>query len=62
MTRRQMMAYGFVLCLLTSGLRSLMAEVAVQPGSPMIAFAGGEIARHHLYGYTRVLTVFTDGA
>jgi hypothetical protein len=24
------------------------------------AFAGGEIARHHLYGYTGVLTVFTD--
>ena len=21
-------------------------------------FAGGEIARHHLYGYTRVMTVF----
>lgn len=24
-------------------------------------FAGGEIARHHLYGYTGVLTVFTGG-
>jgi small ligand-binding sensory domain FIST len=24
-------------------------------------FAGGEIARRHLYGYTGVLTVFTDG-
>lgn len=24
-------------------------------------FAGGEIARHHLYGYTGVLTVFTTG-
>ena len=23
------------------------------------SFAGGEIARHHLYGYTGVLTVFT---
>ena len=23
-------------------------------------FAGGEIARHHLYGYTGVLTVFVD--
>jgi small ligand-binding sensory domain FIST len=23
-------------------------------------FAGGEIARHHLYGYTGVLTVFTQ--
>jgi len=23
-------------------------------------FAGGEIARHHLYGYTGVLTVFTS--
>jgi small ligand-binding sensory domain FIST len=22
-------------------------------------FAGGEVARHHLYGYTGVLTVFT---
>ena len=22
-------------------------------------FAGGEIARHHVYGYTGVLTVFT---
>jgi heat shock protein HspQ len=22
-------------------------------------FVGGEIARHHLYGYTGVLTVFT---
>ena len=28
---------------------------------PLIGFfAGGEIARHHLYGYTGVLTVFTD--
>jgi small ligand-binding sensory domain FIST len=27
---------------------------------PLIGFfAGGEIARHHLYGYTGVLTVFT---
>lgn len=25
-------------------------------------FAAGEIARHHLYGYTGVLTVFTDAA
>src|SRR5262249_28337133 len=25
-------------------------------------FAGGEIARHHLYGYTGVLTVFTSDA
>jgi len=25
-------------------------------------FAAGEIARHHLYGYTGVLTVFTRGA
>ena len=25
-------------------------------------FAGGEIARHHLYGYTGVLTVFTAPA
>jgi small ligand-binding sensory domain FIST len=25
-------------------------------------FAGGEIARHHLYGYTGVLTVFTSAA
>jgi small ligand-binding sensory domain FIST len=24
-------------------------------------FAGGEIARHHLYGYTAVLTVFRAG-
>jgi small ligand-binding sensory domain FIST len=24
-------------------------------------FAGGEIARHHLYGYTGVLTVFVQG-
>ncbi|MEY4712340.1 MAG: hypothetical protein RIS88_1790, partial [Pseudomonadota bacterium] len=23
-------------------------------------FAAGEIARHHLYGYTGVLTVFTE--
>ena len=29
---------------------------------PLVGFfAGGEIARHHLYGYTGVLTVFTDG-
>ncbi len=28
---------------------------------PLVGFfAGGEIARHHLYGYTGVLTVFTD--
>ena len=25
-------------------------------------FAGGEIARHHLYGYTGVLTVFAGPA
>ena len=25
-------------------------------------FAGGEIAHHHLYGYTGVLTVFVDSA
>ncbi len=30
---------------------------------PLVGFfAGGEIARHHLYGYTGVLTVFTRGA
>jgi small ligand-binding sensory domain FIST len=30
---------------------------------PLIGFfAGGEIARHHLYGYTGVLTVFTGNA
>lgn len=29
---------------------------------PLVGFfAGGEIARHHLYGYTGVLTVFTTG-
>ncbi len=29
---------------------------------PLVGFfAGGEIARHHLYGYTGVLTVFTGG-
>ena len=29
---------------------------------PLVGFfAGGEIARHHLYGYTGVLTVFRDG-
>ena len=28
---------------------------------PLVGFfAGGEIAHHHLYGYTGVLTVFTD--
>jgi small ligand-binding sensory domain FIST len=28
---------------------------------PLVGFfAGGEIARHHLYGYTGVLTVFTS--
>jgi small ligand-binding sensory domain FIST len=28
---------------------------------PLVGFfAGGEIARNHLYGYTGVLTVFTD--
>jgi small ligand-binding sensory domain FIST len=28
---------------------------------PLVGFfAAGEIARHHLYGYTGVLTVFTD--
>jgi small ligand-binding sensory domain FIST len=27
---------------------------------PLVGFfAGGEIARHHVYGYTGVLTVFT---
>ena len=30
---------------------------------PLVGFfAGGEIARHHLYGYTGVLTVFADAA
>ncbi|MDI4665416.1 FIST C-terminal domain-containing protein [Xanthobacter autotrophicus] len=30
---------------------------------PLVGFfAGGEIARHHLYGYTGVLTVFTAGS
>jgi small ligand-binding sensory domain FIST len=30
---------------------------------PLIGFfAGGEIARHHLYGYTGVLTVFAGPA
>jgi len=30
---------------------------------PLVGFfAGGEIARRHLYGYTGVLTVFTRGA
>jgi small ligand-binding sensory domain FIST len=30
---------------------------------PLVGFfAAGEIARHHLYGYTGVLTVFTDSA
>ena len=34
------------------------------PGAaPLIGFfAGGEIARHHLYGYTGVLTVFAGVA
>jgi small ligand-binding sensory domain FIST len=28
---------------------------------PLVGFfAGGEIARHHLYGYTGVLTVFVE--
>ena len=28
---------------------------------PLVGFfAGGEIAHHHVYGYTGVLTVFTD--
>jgi small ligand-binding sensory domain FIST len=30
---------------------------------PLVGFfAGGEIARHHVYGYTGVLTVFTGAA
>ena len=30
---------------------------------PLVGFfAAGEIARHHLYGYTGVLTVFTTNA
>jgi len=30
---------------------------------PLVGFfAGGEIARHHLYGYTGVLTVFRADA
>jgi small ligand-binding sensory domain FIST len=30
---------------------------------PLVGFfAGGEIARHHVYGYTGVLTVFTSAA
>jgi small ligand-binding sensory domain FIST len=38
-------------------LRHALGEV------PLVGFfAGGEIARHHLYGYTGVLTVFTGRA
>ena len=36
---------------------------AAGPEVPLVGFfAGGEIARHHLYGYTGVLTVFTEKA
>ena len=34
--------------------------LAIMGEVPLVGFfAGGEIARHHLYGYTGVLTVFT---
>jgi small ligand-binding sensory domain FIST len=36
---------------------------AVGDDIPLVGFfAAGEIARHHVYGYTGVLTVFTDAA
>jgi small ligand-binding sensory domain FIST len=36
-----------------------MVHEALGGETPVIGFfAGGEIARHHLYGYTGVLTVF----
>ena len=35
---------------------------AIEDDIPLVGFfAAGEIARHHLYGYTGVLTVFTGG-
>jgi small ligand-binding sensory domain FIST len=40
-----------------------MAQHALGDEVPLIGFfAGGEIAHRHLYGYTGVLTVFTQGA
>jgi small ligand-binding sensory domain FIST len=40
-----------------------MVQEALGGDAPLIGFfAGGEIARHHLYGYTGVLTVFTGAA
>lgn len=39
-----------------------MVSEALGPAPLVGFFAGGEIARHHLYGYTGVLTVFTGAA
>ncbi|ABS68148.1 domain of unknown function DUF1745 [Xanthobacter versatilis] len=39
-----------------------MVSEALGPVPLIGFFAGGEIARHHLYGYTGVLTVFTGAA
>ena len=39
-----------------------MVSEALGPVPLVGFFAGGEIARHHLYGYTGVLTVFTAAA
>ena len=43
--------------MLTSRRAELLGDV------PLVGFfAGGEIAHHHLYGYTGVLTVFAGPA
>jgi len=39
-----------------------MVHEALGPAPLIGFFAGGEIARHHLYGYTGVLTVFAGAA
>ena len=39
-----------------------LVQHALGDVSLMGFFSAGEIARHHLYGYTGVLTVFTGGA
>jgi hypothetical protein len=59
---------GFAGLLYLSAMRLIWSSTPDQllEGNAAIAFlvvvgffAGGEIARHHVYGYTGVLTVFT---
>ena len=52
-----------LLALTTTAIFLLGMQHALSGGGPEVPlvgfFAAGEVARHHVYGYTGVLTVFT---